>query len=360
MAPEQTEVKKHVPPGGETPYAITLPCPPEEFSDFISGLLGRAQTIERVFRGTFFVARQQIEDTYHLVDQRVRQQNEANLIQFTVKILYSDESSILLNNLQDFLLYKEVRPLISVGAELTWTYLIRFQDKKYPERQVIDVSVRAAERWQKRPPVIILALINDKHESNRIKLAISHTARSWGTDMESLMTGHIIGWLREDPPLKRFVVRHSLGIAFAIWLLVMATCIAVNSYQQLQFVEARKGASTIVMTGPVDAAQIGDRLNFLIKQLVINPKDSVDLQSTITILVTLVVVTAIGFWILSAANNPPRSYVLLSAKADEQMKANERRREKNWILFGCSVLAAITAGVISNIIFHYLAKHWQL
>ena len=97
-------------------YAVLLPCTPDEFREFLSGLLGKPQTIEKSIYGVFEVPHDAVANTFHLVDQRIDQQNEATLIQFTVWIEYDDNSSVLLNSLQDFLTYSEVRPIASVGV----------------------------------------------------------------------------------------------------------------------------------------------------------------------------------------------------------------------------------------------------
>jgi hypothetical protein len=84
------------PPTGSSRGAVVLPCEPDQFRDFIAGLLGRPQTIERALGGSLEVGRSEIESLYHLVEQRVSSQNEATLIQFTVRIVYDDNSSVLL------------------------------------------------------------------------------------------------------------------------------------------------------------------------------------------------------------------------------------------------------------------------
>ena len=87
--------------------------PPEEFRRLhLRSLLGRAQTIQKGFHGTFLLTRDHIQNVFHLVDQRVHQQNDATLIQFTVTIRYGDDSSVMLNDLADFLHYNEVHPLV--------------------------------------------------------------------------------------------------------------------------------------------------------------------------------------------------------------------------------------------------------
>lgn len=134
-------------------YSVILPCTQEDFGNFVSGLLGQSQTIERIFRGTFEIGRQEIENTYHLLDQRICQQNEATLVQFTAKVVYHDASSILLNSLDDFLRYVEVRPLVSTSLHLSWTYLIRFRDKRFPEKQQIEMSIVAGPRIRRISPI---------------------------------------------------------------------------------------------------------------------------------------------------------------------------------------------------------------
>ncbi|ARU48033.1 hypothetical protein [Sulfurospirillum diekertiae] len=112
---------------GQENFAVTLPCNPNDFGAFISGLLGKPQTIEKAFRGTFEVSKDDIINTFYLIEQRIQQQNDAQLVQFTVKILYNDDTSVLLNSIADFEHYTEVRPLESIGVALSWTYLIKFK-----------------------------------------------------------------------------------------------------------------------------------------------------------------------------------------------------------------------------------------
>jgi hypothetical protein len=125
---------------------VVLPCPPDQFRDFIAGLLGRAQTIETTIAGPFEVTKHSVENLFHLLAQRLSSQNEATLVQFTARIVYDDNSSVLLNSLEDFLSYNEVKPLISVGLHLSWTYLIKFQNKPFPEKQIVQISFDTARR----------------------------------------------------------------------------------------------------------------------------------------------------------------------------------------------------------------------
>jgi hypothetical protein len=81
---------------------MLLPCAPDQFGDFVAGLLGKPQTIERSIKGPFVVTKDDIENLHHLIEQRVSSQNERTLIQFTCRIVYDDDSSVLLNSFPDF------------------------------------------------------------------------------------------------------------------------------------------------------------------------------------------------------------------------------------------------------------------
>ena len=135
---------------------------------------------------------------FHLVEQRVSQQNAGTLIQFTAKIDYSDNSSVLLNSLDAFRTHVEVRPIASVAVHLSWTYLIQFQGKTAPEKQQIDVTLHGASKFAVQTESGLIS-----GPGGYIFIRISHTARTWGVDMESLLLGHFRTLIRAEPKIAR-------------------------------------------------------------------------------------------------------------------------------------------------------------
>jgi hypothetical protein len=112
-------------------YGVVLPCSPEMFSDFISRLLGKPQTISGYVRGFFEINRDDIANMFYLLDQRISQQNDAHLIQFSILIVYNDDTTVLINSIDEFVKYAEVRPRESIGFQLSWTYLIKFIEEMF-------------------------------------------------------------------------------------------------------------------------------------------------------------------------------------------------------------------------------------
>ena len=124
----------------EGQFSVALPCTSDDFGRFLGSLLGKPQTISGSERGAFEIRREDISNSYHLVIQRVKQQNDAQLLQFTVRLVFDDNSSVLLNSLDDFLTYSEVRPIVPTQAHLSWSFIVKFQDRSHPEKQEIDLS----------------------------------------------------------------------------------------------------------------------------------------------------------------------------------------------------------------------------
>ena len=126
---------------------LTFPFDGEQFKDFVTGLLGKPQTINKRITGNFEIHLADLQSLFELVNQRITQQNNGKLIQFTAKIFFTDRSSVQLGSYDELVTYNEVKPIISEAVRLTWDYLIQFSDKSHPEKQVIELLiVSASER----------------------------------------------------------------------------------------------------------------------------------------------------------------------------------------------------------------------
>jgi hypothetical protein len=216
MAKDAKPRAKVVPSESGAPPAIVLPCPPDQFREFIAGLLGRPQTISRYFVEPIEVGRADAENLYHLLEQRISSQNDATLVQFTARIVYDDDSSVLLNSFSDFAAYQEIKPLMSTGLHLSWTYLVQFQNKSFPEKQTIDVSFRAqpADGSDVRYINEVWSFPGIRQPYLPAYIRIQHTDRTWGTDIEALLSGQIKTLEQAVSRARRFANEWSGTIGF--------------------------------------------------------------------------------------------------------------------------------------------------
>lgn len=326
---------------------VILPVSEEEFAKFIGTLLGKPQTIENVFPTPFDLEKSDIINCFHLVDQRVRQQNKATLVQFSVRINYDDSSSVLLNSLEAFETYREVKPLTSVSADLSWTYLIKFEDKEVAEKQVIELSISANNRLQ-----YVVAnsgfvfMRSTEFRRNGFVLRIQHTARTWGADIENLLAGQIRSWEKKDAPWKEFLRRFAgwigmlTGLIFfvlLIWGYFAATSSMIADFR-LAAEQALSGDST-------------SRLDFLIQASGHNP--IIDRQNYIGLVIVfgLIASLILAAFVTSLGEEMPPSYLVLSEAA--KRARTESKRERRWTIgyFLGSILISTASGVLSRYMF---------
>ena len=336
-------------PGNSEEYDIVLPCNQKDFGAFISGLLGKPQVIERVFKGIYELNQCDIENTYHLVEQRVHQQNEAVLIQFVVNVYYDDNSAVQLNSLEDFMLYREVRPLVPIAVNLTWIYMIKFRDKTTPEKQVIELSFGYPFRT-----------VYDKAMS-QVHLNISHTARTWGTDIEALLSGHVKTLFKYVNKWQRLITKYSvkIGLSFGILFFVIALIGGYIISRQIatyqlsvvnQFLSGKFQADTIVT----------DKLDFLLREYAKGTWARFYFAFVWYIIVTLIGSILFGVWVGSTADNEPSSFLLFTQKGKEIYKEYLRRRRHAWGLFILSIVTSVTTGVLANFVFAIISQRWLM
>jgi len=331
-------------------YAVVLPCEPDYFRDFIAGLLGKPQTITKEIYGAFDLNKDDVANFFHLVVQRVSQQNESTLIQFTVTIVYDDDSTVLLNNFDDFIHYNEVRAIVSVAVHLSWTFLVKFQDKKVPERQQIDVSI-FTETETSRVEHISNARHIIKSSRGNFSLRINHTARTWGADIEALLTGHIETLTKQVHPLRRYISRRYGWVGLIVGAITFLGSIAACFYSTSLLVDSRMKAIRTIQT-PSEKA---DYLAELVASGVW-PRFFFSILSFLVL--ALGVSVLIGVWTALKADNKEPSFLLLSKQAEKGKQKKLAAYERQWHVFVISIIGAIAIELIGNYLFTFYLERW--
>lgn len=333
----------------EGSYGVYLPCKASEFSEFIAGLLGKPQTLERSVRGAFIVRRDDIVNLCNLVDQRVHQQNEASLVQCTVRVVYHDSSSVLHNSLPAFVTYSEVAPVISVCVNVSWVYLVRFRNRSVPERQVIDVSIFTND--EERPGEIYVSLADVRGYERRMTTRIQHTERTWGVDLDSLLAGALSQLVIRPTRPARWIILHRgwIGFGVALFLIGGAAVTVLNSSNSLlaSYLEKVKALDASSSSATV----LASKMDFLVQVVSVGAWPRFVFAAVTFLMITVAVALALGEWVSNKARIPPRSFLLLSRAAEEDKQAWDQRIKRDWLLFGLSLLASIGTGVLSSWLF---------
>jgi len=336
-------------------YSVMLPCSPDQFKDFIGGLLGKPQTITQRMSGNFEVGKQELINVHHLLNQRVQEQNHSTLIQFTARIVFDDGSSVLLNSLEDLTTYHEVKPLISVQAHLSWTYLIKFNDRESPEKQVVDVSFITAGLNSIQDEISGLNAIEQifLRKISGVSFRIQHTARTWGADIQGLLDNHFKSILNEESSVKKAIRRHNGKIVLALCALVWVLAFIGMYRAGSALTNHRKIATEKLIGANVDLVAKFDGILLIFHG---NSFENFMLSCLGYIVFAFFVSLIIAMMVEYSANSSKPSFLLLTAVSEKDKLAQLNSYRWKWRSFFGSVVFSLITGVASCIIFE---NYWK-
>lgn len=335
---------------GKQQYTIALPCEESQFNNFIGSLLGKPQTIEKNFDGRFELTKNDITDVYYLVTQRIQQQNRGNLIQFSVQLTYNDNSSVILNSLESFISHTEIKPLIVIKVDLSWIFLVKFEDKEHPEKQTIDLSF--ISRNSRAGRYIIDFDHSPSLSINSVFLRINHTARTWGSDIESLISGFVQQVIIDEHPFRVFIRRHSNKIANIVMYFTLVITIILAAWtvdhaitQQIADIEPL-----------IKNSNVNDKVNKILQLLIGGFGGKLITSIFIYGIIVFAFIIIIGEWIKDSARARKPSFILLTKKSEELKTIEEKSYKSKLNSFILSICISIFTGFVSNILFLYIWK----
>ncbi|MEX1136829.1 MAG: hypothetical protein WEB89_07995 [Balneolales bacterium] len=296
-----------------------------------------------------------MRNLYQLITQRITQQNDGNLIEFSSKIVYNDDSTVTLNSLQELLTYNEVRPLISVSIHLEWKFLVKFQDKEFPERQNIKVSFLSSDTTSQildDGPIIYLS---NNNKEGLINYRIEHTARTWGTDIEAMLNNHFESLIKTRSKFKDFIRKNSDPLSFGVAALffissLVGSFITTSKFSNNRIIFVKEQLAGIEGS---DVDTIVAKINSLATILSSGAWAQHFFAVFVFIIASFVAAVFLGVWVDSAADNPEPSFILLTKKSREHKSNVLEKKKKKWLSFIFSILTGVFVGVMSNLIFNY-------
>lgn len=332
---------------------LTFPFDGDQFQSFITSLLGKPQSIRKRFIGNFEIELKDIQSLFELVNQRITQQNNGALIQFTTEIYFNDESSVQLGSYEELLTYNEVKPIISQAVRLTWDYLIQFSDKGHPEKQVIELNIIAGSR------TVEVNFIDSpwfaSPNKGQIHFNIDHTARSWGVDIENMLTNQIESLIKPDNKLKSFVRRHSSRISLSFAIIVFLTCIIGAFSITNNFI--KKEIETVSSFVDSNKHNIDEKVSYLTSYIASGSSSQHYFKVGVFLLIAIIISIAFGTWIdETASRNSEPSFLVLTRKAKLHRDAVIENMKNKWLWFFASLIISIVTGLLANYIFKLLVE----
>ncbi|MGO9487208.1 MAG: hypothetical protein ACLPX9_21970 [Rhodomicrobium sp.] len=336
------EARRMDPNDRQSDFAMMIPCSQSAFGEFIASLLGRPQTIEKEFLGGFKLSRPDVENLFYLIKQRVEQQNDAQLIQFTIKLNYDDYSNVELSTFDDFQTYAEIKSRIPHRFQMSWTFLIKFNDRPAPEKQVIELDFNSGKLLTIKPG---------------FSLKIHHTGRSWGVDIESLVGGHISTLKRSEPsPLRKRLGKVAPLIGLFIFTLLMVLLLIGLSIAAKHFADSQLTAFSTNMASVTPPEKMEKAVFYLANSVLSGTLP----KYFIAILLYLITMIFLSIVITSAATKSLevkiRGFLLLNQCAEDEY--DEHLAKMSGLKYGWMVgaISSLIVGLASNALFQWLCR----
>ena len=335
--------------------SLVIPCPPDQFSEFITKLLGRPQSVGRIIPGPFEVDLDKAINVHHLLQDRIIRQNASSLISTEALIQFDDNSTVTLNSIDDFLSFNAIHPISSTALKMSWTYLIKFNDGRPPEKQDINISFSSGSVHLYENEIISTSSKTHRVVSGSIAYNIGHTDRSWGNDIDALLNGHLKNFVVEGPVVAKILHKRSFEIGLATFCTIMgisvfgvfATIRGINSVSLSKFNE-------VVGENP---ETISIKINMLFDYLVDSRWTNFGLFTTFFMLVMFVISIGLALKTADVASSYLKSYVILTPESKKKRDSDYRSLSRGRGIIILSIIGSVLIGILSNGIYSFVSKY---
>jgi hypothetical protein len=350
--PSESHDPHLVPLGKLSDGYVVLPYNEAEFRDFIESLLGSPQAITRAWHRPFEIGFDAVRDLHQLVLQRLSQ-NGGSLARFDARIGFSDDSAVELRTIEELLTYNEIRDIASNSLLLLWDFLVKFPGKTTPEKQSIQISFWAGEKEFPEYDTSSEPQFLRQITFGGISVRIEHTSRTWGTDIDALMSQHIGRLFVRIHPVREWCRKRSgwVGIGLAS---VVGTMVVMTLERWWQLVDAKRSLDVVAHFATTSTPTLTDamsRLNYLGNLISQNDPGRVWTNRFWEVGVMLMATVALSFAIAHQFGKTRPSFVLLSRRASVDRDALLKKIEKRWWVFAGAGIVTLCLGIASNWLF---------
>jgi hypothetical protein len=340
-------------PDGEC--GIFLPCRQDELIDFVSGLFGESQKITKGFYGRFEADLGKILGFHHLLHQRFQQNHNSNIVKTTVKVVYSDNSIVTCDSIDCFAKYNEIKPVVPLAVHVVWIVFVKFPGKIIPEKQSIELSLLVREG--RSMAAFDTSDIMDRKNldsSSCISFTINHTLRSWGADIEALLSNYINNILENEDKFKGMLRDNSGTIALCCSVSAFIVSASFLIYLFFKLVGEKREAVARLLAesgGVIDA-----KIDFILSTLVDGFWAKMMFFSVGYFFVAIVLTIIIGICIDHILDQRIPSFILLTSKANELKESELKKMQINKIGSVVTIVVSIAVNVFSAVVYEKYIK----
>jgi len=340
-------------------HGVLLPCDHDHLGEFVSSLLkSKPQRLEKFIFGHYEVSEQDILNFHYLLDQRIKQQNQATLTGITFTVIYDDDSSYVVHSLKEFQNRAEIEAKRSVAINIEWTYLVKFEDRDISEKQTIEVSIVTNDESGSIAEVedgILRVRRFPRLKQGYICIRVSHTAKTWGHDIESLLIKHAKKLIINENAFRKFIYRRSGLIATAVFLLLIGAAFTNTSFNtKKQIASMQRSVAALKTDGLSEQDLLQRKIDFVLDNTANGVWHKHYNDNNTMLGVSCAIALILSLWVAESADNRPKSYILLTEEAVKYKNKMKSNANKKWLSFVGAMMASVAAGVFSNFLYAYI------
>jgi len=172
---------------------VILSFSEKNFADIILNFLGKKQKLSFIENEeNFEIRRNDIEQFYFLLDEKIRKEHYTAIDYFAVQIQYNDKTQREIIGIEALKQFLETRDVMPTSIILTWNIILDFPDSQIIENQKIEISFDT--------------------DNNSILMFIEHTNQAWGIEVLNLFKDHIKTLIIQKP--KKLIYAEKINSLF--------------------------------------------------------------------------------------------------------------------------------------------------
>lgn len=298
-----------------------------------------SKVIFGALRGTFDLNRAQIENFYHLVDQRIVEQNTSQGKVSEFCVYYNDGTSRKFPSVEEFQNYSETRKRVPTVITIHLAYFISFPDGDTPEKQEIDIVIRSSDavtetvemvaddsRMRMSGDKIQMMVGNDSSQFGVVSYTINHSRTSWGLDLEGHVKAHIETIMEAPTKSDIFLKKIAGPLNLFTTLFVGLYCVNLLIDLFFSFLYRTDGAETPEKTLEVAAEYLvnGQIAKYIVASLIVSVIFFVLFSSIVSVLT-------------KSLKRPRPSFIVLDDSDGRERATKMKQFNKRWTRFTATI-----------------------
>ena len=144
-----------------------------------------------------------------------------------------------------------------------------------------------------------------------------------------------------------------VGLVFLVFVF-FGVFVSTNNFVNVQM----QAAQAVIHAQGTTLEDISEKLNFMLQRTASGDWSRFVFASAIFVAISLIASIFLAGWAGTAAENRPRSFVLLSRQAEEEKKIALGKRKRRWVSFIASIATSIGSGFVSKVLFELAYRRW--